>query len=347
MNELSTRLYSALQTPTLPARRKTSTFHPSSASIEVPDPAGGTKIIGTCLRQQYFRMTEAPQTNEGIPDWKISADLGDKMHELVLNYIDDYGFQMGLQRLAAEHPFYDDRVNITGRSDIIVWDHRAKKPIGIEVKSIGEYKASKCLESPADEHVLQAMLYLEYYQSLVPEGMVKPERWYIWYISRTENWSLKGKKHGSPLTMLWDYYITLDGPEQTVVVHSFNGTERWSAFSVLKIHNRYFQLKEYLKNDTLPPRDYEIQFTEEKIAGLYSQDLLTRKTDKQVVERWLKKGGPKGKLKLTLGNFECQLCQWKDKCWNNPVSNIVKGKVNLPMKELNPPIKEPKKDIFI
>lgn len=345
MNELSTRLRAALQSPTFASARKSVFFHPSSASITVPAPWGGTKVVGACLRQQYYRLLDEAPSNLGEPDHSISAMLGDKASQLLVELIDLHGFTMGLQRLAAEHSFFDPRTNVSGRSDIIVWDSKIQEVVGIEVKSVGEYKAGKAIERPCEEHVMQAMLYLDYYRTFIPEGQKRPTRWYIWYISRTENWTVKSGKHGSPMAMLWDYSITLND-EGVPTIHAAGGMELWKDFSVSKIHQRFSDLDGYIRSKTLPPQDYEISYSPEKITSLYKADLFTRKADKEAMEKWLAKGAPEGKLKVAMGDFECQLCPYKDKCWMLSSNNYPQVIANLPKMGTAMPAKSAVDDIF-
>ena len=185
--------------------------------------------------------------------------------------------------------------------------------------------------------MLQSVLYLDYYQNFIPEGMTAPTKWYIWYISRAENWTIKGKKHGSPFAMMWDFYITLEGEERIPVIHSSEGISKWSDYTVPKIHERYHDLSGYLERTEIPKRDYELQYSEEKILGLYKYDKLIFKKHKEPVAKWIKKGCPEGKLKLEMGDFECRVCSWKSHCWNfetdslseNILFNLPKDKENL------------------
>ena len=96
-------------------------------------------------------MNEEPTSNPGNPDYMISALLGDKVSELLVYLLDNYGFQMGIQRAATEHSFQDPRLNLSGRSDIIVWDYIQKELAGVEVKSVGAYKAAKRSEEHTSE----------------------------------------------------------------------------------------------------------------------------------------------------------------------------------------------------
>ena len=238
---------------------------------------------------------------------------------------------MGMQVLKAEHAFFDPRINMSARSDILIWDHRNNCVAGVEVKSVGEYKAGKCLVAPSPEHVLQSILYLDYYQTFIPEGMTAPTKWYIWYISRAENWTIKGKKHGSPFAMMWDFYVTLEGEERSPVIHSSEGISKWSDYTIPKIHERYHDLSGYLERKEIPKRDYELQYPEEKILGLYERDKLVFKKHKEPVAKWIKKGCPEGKLKLEMGDFECRVCAWQNHCWNFQTDSISENILfNLP-----------------
>lgn len=329
MNQLSTRLRQAILSPSFRSQKKSIFFHPSSASVETESETG-KEVIGSCHREQYYRLTEEPTTNVGEPDYAISAAIGDKVSELIVQLIDTHGFKMGLQRLAVEHSFYDPRINVSGRCDIIAWDFTTNEPVGIEVKSVGEYKASKTMDAPSDEHIMQAVIYLDYYRTFIPAGQIIPKKWYIWYCSRTENYSIKSKKHGSPFTMLWDYFITLED-NGTPVIHSHAKSVRMPHLGVTKIHERYKRLEGYVAAKALPPRDYDLSYSPEKITTLYKSDKLTRKADKEVIEKWLNKGAPAGKLKIEMGDFECKMCPWQDKCWNKETQIEIQNTLsNLP-----------------
>jgi hypothetical protein len=314
MNELSKRLRNALSAPSFTSTRRSHFFHPSAVSVETNE-NGYRQVVGSCLREQFYRIKDETPTNTTEPDYIISALLGDKVSELIVNLIDTHGFKMGLQRLAVEHSFFDPRINVSGRTDIIAWDFNANEPVGIEIKSVGQYKASLTIDSPDDCHVMQSILYLDYYRNFMPPSQKIPKKWYIWYVSRTENWSIKGKKHGSSMTMLWDYYITLDN-NGIPTVHTPTSSKERPDLCVKNIHERFAKLAGYLDSNTLPPRDFDIKYSEEKIATLHRLDKISRKMDREKIEKWIKKGAPPDKLNLDLGDFECKTCAWKDKCWN-------------------------------
>jgi hypothetical protein len=330
MNYLSQKLAKALLHPTLPINKKSVSLSPSSASVKIPNSIGGESTVGACLREQFYRIKDFPTgvLEDKNIDWTISALIGDRLHQLISDLIDTHGFSMGLQKISEEHPFYIPQKRISGRCDLIVWDYNKQKPVGIEVKSIGEYKAKKALEQPIEEHVLQAIIYLDYYNKAIPDDQTKIEEWYIWYVSRTENWSIKAKPHDGPFTMLWDYAIKLDNGVPIITTNA--GTQRWTNYSIDNIYKRYNELLQHLENNIVPPRDYEMVYSEEKITSLYKADLISTKTNKEAIERWLKKGAEPGKLKVTMGDIECSFCKYSNICWNGATPKEVDVFSNFP-----------------
>lgn len=324
MNILSSKLKRALETEVLPDIRKVSSFYPSSASIKLSEKVNGKDVVGACLRQQYYRSIGENTTVSTPADHRISALIGDKVSLLVQELLDSMGYTCGLQRVAAEHSFYIPEINVSGRSDFVAYDNSAREVIGIEVKSVGEWKASKCIESPSGEHVLQSLIYLDYYKKKFPKLGIK--KWYILYVSRTENYSIKAKKHGSPLSMIWDYYVTMDDTDGTAIVHTPRGPEKWRDYSIQNIYSRYQQLAAFIETGLLPPRDFKLFYNEEEIVDLYKRGELTRKADREKVEKWLKKGAPEGKLKIELGDQECNYCQYKGSCWPSEAPVITEDK---------------------
>jgi len=81
---------------------------------------GGEETVGACLRQQYYRVAgEVPTDISDIPDWGLSSLIGNKLHDLITDLIEEHGFSMGLQLIKAEHSFFDPSINLSSRSDIL------------------------------------------------------------------------------------------------------------------------------------------------------------------------------------------------------------------------------------
>lgn len=310
MNKLSNKLHRALSRPVFSQSRPVTANHPSTASIKLED-----RVVGECLRKLFYQYIDTAPTNVGEVDWKLAALMGDSFHELAVQLIVDHGYMMGLQVIGKEQSFYDEQYNISGRIDIIAHDIDENEVVGIEVKSVGEYKASKTMTMPDENHLLQAMIYLDWYDKHTASNSSKIKKWYIWYIARAEGWALKSKKHGSPFTQMWDFCIELE--DGSPVIHTANGVKKLTEFNIAGIYDRYTQLDLYKTDVEIPPRDYEIAYSEEKILGMYKLGKLEYKKDIEAVEKWIKKGMEPGKLKLEMGDIECKFCPYSKTCWEN------------------------------
>tara|TARA_R110002074_G_scaffold402324_1_gene607100 strand:- start:161019 stop:162074 length:1056 start_codon:yes stop_codon:yes gene_type:complete len=332
MNYLSNKLAQVLVSPTLPTHRKSGSVNPSAASIKFIDVTGRDKVVGGCHRQSFYKMTGVPK-DDGAKvnvDWTLAAMMGESLHDLLGKVLDEHGFGMGIQRLAEEHSFYDPATKLSGRTDLIAWDYNSDEPIGIEVKSLGEYKCKTAVNSPVEEHVLQSVVYLDHYNKNIPEGQKKITKWYIWYISRTENWTIKAKPHGSEFAMLWDYCIELD--DGVPIVHLGSGvSQRWSQFAISEIYDRYAKLIDEVAAGTIPARDFEQTYSEETILGMHKAGQISRKMDRDAIDRWVKKGAPAGKLKVTLGDGACMFCEYSKLCWEGAQAKKKKAFSNLPL----------------
>ena len=319
MNKLSSRLQKAISQNILPETRRSFTFYPSSASIKLSEPEKGKSVVGTCLRQQYYQLSGEKASNKVSADVKLSGIIGNKLHDLAGEMLDEFGFSAQLQRVAVEHAFYIPGINVSGRCDYIGYDHLNKEVIGIEIKTVGQWKASQCIEEPSGAHVLQSLLYLNYYKENYPDLNIN--KWYIVYISRTENYAIKGRKHGSPLEMIWDFHLTISPKDGAAIVHSHNGSRKWDDYTVSNMYDRYKLLKESLDKKSPPPRDYNVLYDEPTITTLHKKNQLTRKTDIAKVETWLRKGAVPGKLNLKIGDMECNYCPFGATCWPGIIEN--------------------------
>lgn len=324
MNHLSSRLYRALTSPLTRSVSPSLSNYPSAASVKVTRDDGSVEVIGSCNREQWYRRKGIRQSEVAVANWRLAALHGNAIHNLMSDLLDQHGFQMGIYRIAKEHKIYDSTISLSGRSDYVAWDKNLEEPIGIEFKSVGDWKSKKALEMPIEEHVLQAMIYLDYYRTHIFRGETKINRWYIWYIARSEGWHLKGPKNMSPFTQIWDFYITL-GENKSPKIYAPSKIEEWNYITIDGIRDRYTELEEADRKDEIPDRDFQLKYSEEKIAGLYKLDKLELKKHKTAVEKWLKKGGEKGALDLDIGDFQCKCCEWKSICWGIPYSPPQEG----------------------
>ena len=345
MNELSQRLFQAFQNPTLISNRPSTSNYPSSASQFVIRPNGGKQLIGNCNREQWYRRTGIKPTEGGNSNWSLAAVQGEYLHEMMSDLIVTHGVAMGLQQLGKETSLYDEEIKLSGRCDYLAWDLKDDEPVGIEFKSVGDWKSKHCLEEPAEEHILQSMLYLDYYQRKIPENQTQINKWYIWYVARGEGWHLKGAKQLSPFVQLWDFYITLDN-DGVPTVHTPRGPIKYNHLSISAIKERFVDLNKAIEENSIPERDCVKQYSEESIVGMYKADMIPLKGQKGTIEKWLGNGAEKGKLGLEMGDAQCRFCGWTSLCWDLPCKPS-QPKFNLPAAKKEDPQEEHKQDMSI
>ena len=214
-------------------------------------------------------------------------------------------------------------------------DNKTKDIFGLEIKSVGEFAGKAALIQPSYSNLIQAAIYLNEYQITASKGNRNIDYWKILYISRDENWDLKARKHGSPFRYMWEYTCKFE--EGMLVVYNQHGSkEAYPEITVKNIYDRYDKIRKELKENKLPDRDFEAQYSEEKIVSLYESGLIQYKKDQAVVEKWMKKGAIEGELQLQLGDKECMFCAWKSLCYSDdpskgePIDQIL---FNIPKKE--------------
>jgi CRISPR/Cas system-associated exonuclease Cas4 (RecB family) len=169
-----------------------------------------------------------------------------------------------------------------------VWDETIKDTIGIEIKTGYGYQFEKEVigkpskkGSPKYDHLMQVMLYLNYFKTTPLFKMVYIDRGNV---ARVE------------------YNITLNKSTGAAIV---DGRDFNKELTIPNILSRYNLLGKCLEDDTLPRRDYQLQYTDEKIRILYESNRLTKSDAKEY----------ESKKKINIGDWRCSYCDYKDYCW--------------------------------
>jgi hypothetical protein len=327
-NYLASKITEAIETPILPRVRKPSfSNYPSSASAITDDGI----VVGSCLRDQFYNKIGAPSDDTRSADVQLSILLGDVYCNGLVDILKNISVSSGITPIAAEYPFYNKNGDVSGRIDIVAMDNSTGELIVIEVKSVGDWKSKQVLLNPDIQHVLQAALYLDYFKTSINLKDKKPKKAYVLYIARSENWDLKGKKHYSPLTAIWDYTVYI---ENNYIKYDTPTSKVDTRIKIDTIYDRYNMLTKHLKENTLPDADFEIQYSEEKLVTLFKQNKIQYKKDQKVIEKWLDKGAKKGELNLDMGDSQCRFCGYKEACIKNiiPPSEDIELIYNFPKK---------------
>jgi hypothetical protein len=325
MIDLPNRIYNIFSSPVTDTIRGKSGFYPSDASIIRED---GEKV-GSCLRQQYYRWNNCARTEESDPEIGLISVTGEALHSMMSSLIRNHPVETNLLLLREEQAFFDKDILLSGRIDMLLYDILSGEVVGCDVKTVGDYASSVSIDQPRLKDVLQCAIYLDQYQKNSPKGE-KMDSWIILYLARAENWKLKKYPHGSQFKYLWQFSISFDPEDRHVIIENqFSVKTHYNDITPEKIYSRYKELKTYIKDGELPPRDYEHTYSEERLLGMYKNGKVKFKKDLTVIDKWINNGMIEGKLGLDMGDFECRYCSFKSLCWSDKPEEIVPEKKYL------------------
>jgi hypothetical protein len=312
-------------------------LYPSEASALATDDAGNIHIIGGCNRKAWFRNkiqrqqkdaehqtllfdTIESHTYTATELWKfkmscgVERDITEEAKRAGVWVDNSYRFEWYLPHDDNPELFatYGNYL-IRGEVDLMVKSHReATDVIGIEIKSISGYKGPRTVfgvesrrggwivePEPKGEHLLQATLYALHF--IVELGTFNAFK--IAYINR-EN----GFRKEYDITLVEE---TVDGTIRHRV--HVDGTPYKYKLYAQDILDRYRALHKHIVDDTLPTRDYDLQYDKKRIATMAKSGDLS-KADMELYK--------KGK-NVVKGDWQCSYCPFKGMCYNADRTAIV------------------------
>lgn len=306
--------------------QKAPTLWPSSATAIVD----GT-VVGKCRRQAFYRYVSdlynfSPKNNylkdiyESIKDLKESPSLytrwiwraGELYEDLCIDLAKTSGIFVGTQVST-----YIPAFNVSGKIDLIVMNPVEQTYHIIEVKSVYGFNANSVIGTdanykkgiigqPRDSHLMQLGIYQWWYGN--------PKEWgpgILLYGSRDNGRAAEylvtvEKNSEDDLDYIW---YQGQYPVKTEKVNS--------GITIQSIMECYKHIQDCADSGTIPDRDYELEYSQEKITELYEAGLLT-KTDTAQYEKRMKQI-EEGKKKLVKpvekGDWQCRLCDYKKVCY--------------------------------
>jgi hypothetical protein len=327
-------------------------FYPSSASCVVLDPVTGLKkVVGgpsSCLRHQYYAINKYAYTNRGSAQNELKKEMGGHIQEMVEDKLKQAGVWFG-----SEKRIWIPHIGLSGRLDAWCWDPeslrdgRSRIPVPIEFKSISGYqeggvvKVSKHKLMPKDEHIAQVLPYLDFFSQWPEFFHGEPVKIVLFVISRE---SMTWKEHIVMLGGDGHYGMPFAEDERYAIVRNEIGTFQLQYLSIRGVYNRWAQLRQYLRKKEIPPRDFEKDYSNEKLALLAEKEVLNKtKRGKLATAR---KNDPDGKGPWMPGegDWQCAYCEYKDLCWTGIKHQHppVLRQENPQMAEVKaPPVTEP------
>ena len=285
----------ALRNQTNP--RKTAVPHvywPSDASIRVTNEYGEREIIGSCFRQQWYQRKNVPITDLPSATGVRIMEAGKNIEVQERNFTGDAGI------LVAHSVKFQRKIRHIIISGELDWNVRDKDGniIGVECKTgsgylfeRGVFGTKTIAGFPRINNLLQAVIYLDYFME--KEGM---EKIIILYISRG---NFERKEHHVTFK---EVTINALDEERKTKMPVINGLE-FNLFTTSDIYERYFQLDIAMEQETLPERDYDPHFSDEKIMSHYQAGRIS----KSAYTQHIKKGE-------VIADNQCKYCNWRKRC---------------------------------
>lgn len=286
--------YAAAQS--IPRFKPNTAYYPSSASVEVIE-HGRRVVKGTCNRLQYWRAVGEPTTSTSSQDQMWRAEMGNYISNMLVEWCKRAGTY-----IADELAFFNEERNISGRVDLVYQHPVSKEIIGVEIKSIGDYYQRQGTvdgdlrkRKPKDSHLLQVILYLDYFKN---HPVFPISTFEIPYIARCT-----GSRHC--------FVVTLDGSGQALV----DGVP--TGITTDMIHARFAKLQKHIDSKEVPPRDFTRQYDKETLVHMAKTGQLTKKQSELVLAG----------RKLAKGDSPCNTwCPFRDKCWEDEIAVEQKKK---------------------
>ncbi len=275
-------------------------FWPTEASVELDEKyPGEPNVIGTCMRAAYYRyiggFTGDPYT--AYNHWTFAIGHALEAH------LRETWKQIGIW-IDNSVKFRSAEKHISGEMDVVLMDIYTKKPFICEVKSYYGYDATKNLKgnpkkgilgAPKDPHLMQICIYLDLHKHLIAENKWSPYGKLI-YLDKV------GKDN-----VEFTIELKQEGSNTFPVVNGLVSRK----FSVEQIYERFEKLYTYIEQKILPPRDYELEFSPERIE----REFVDGNISKTKYEAYHKKGIP-------IGSWNCSYCKFKTECYGKDSKDI-------------------------
>jgi hypothetical protein len=300
---------------------RASHWYPSGARVKVAHPkTGAMKVFGGCIRAQVARyMQEAPSDvmhdEESLGVWMA----GDQIQDV----IEGRWKQAGVF-VQSELPIYLKSHNVSGRIDTILEKEQpngSKKKFGVEVKSKAGYYSQTSYISPnksanptdfrpADDHLLQSMIYMH---ACKTEPQLQPyniDKWLIAYILR-DNYAFNYFE----LELTDDTYSRGAGYP---IIYSKVKPEGfiYGWFSVKDIFDSFEEMEKHEKAKTLPPRDFINVYSQQELQQKAADGDLGKTHCTSIANgQFHKVTRTVNGTKEPLGDFQCAYCNFRSKCW--------------------------------
>ena len=311
-----------------PSSGKDVSMYPSEAAAFVKSANGNAYLIGGCRRKSWFRNKLQRQQKDkehqtALFDEILFQDFTPKelwkfeISRRTEDLITDESKRASIWETNSHRfewliPYSSDLFDfekygsflIRGEVDLVVRPSPEKLPIGIEIKSITGYYGQKQVfgtkskyghwinpPTPKEQNLLQTVLYAFKFSIIEKQY----QYFKLVYFSREDGRRIEFNVDLIPEEVMGStrHKVYLNGKPY---IHNLYAED---------IIDSYRYIHKHIVDDTLPPRDFDLQYPDEKIKALAASGELS-KTD---MEKF-KKNKP-----VVKGDWECSYCNYKSMCY--------------------------------
>jgi hypothetical protein len=290
---------------------RSAAVYPSEASVSYRNEYGDRVVEGTCLRQAFYRITGVQGKGSNARSEYIFA-----MGRAVEAFLISQWKEMGIW-VANNIRFFTTEFGplMNGELDCVLAEPPDGKLYTVECKSAYGYDAKKEIIGnqsspgfPKMSQLLQTLVYV--YLGQLPEGRrpfsQKIDYGRLFYLFRDtvdrRTFKVEVVPEGDNFRPMVDGNLIRE-------------------FTINDMIARYQQLKQYVEQGELPPRDYSLEFTGEQIEKMREQKRISDSKYKQWESNERVKMG-KSRMKvpkiIPVGNWECAYCNFCHLCHNPP-----------------------------
>lgn len=280
--------------------------------------------VGECQRSLFYKILGQDYTEPGSLRLKKICESGLMYEEQSIKEYKEHGMFIAEQlKIEFKIPNAINDITMSGKMDALIIDDGIFK--GVEIKTIDTYKADSIfgegkLALPAPNNLMQAMMYKYYLNNaLVTDSKVKVDEVYLKYINRA---------NGAEMYFLVDidndgYAIITPISETAIIgqtiklkdVKSFDELARCNSnastdearlaelrININDIFKKYDSVYNYIEARSLPPKDYELVYSKNRIELEHKVGRLSKiKYNKAI----------KGEA---YGDKKCTYCNYRSKC---------------------------------
>lgn len=330
-----------LQKPRL-GNSKEPTLWPSEASAIITNQYDEQEVVGKCRRATFFRYGAAnykydPKTYSHLAD--IIAEVKEKIlpktpytywvfkaGDLYEEYVIEAAKESGVF-IATQVQVYVPGIKISGKLDLVAINPETFKNRIVEVKSVhghgaksvtgSDYEQRKGqLGTPRDSHLMQIALYTW---------------WYANSHDDFENSSLLYGARDSGKFAEYEVAVREEDDISKIFYHGISPITTKEVESPITINSiiedGYHYAEKHVNSGIIPPRDFDIQYSDEKLALLKERKELSKKDSEQLdkiaartienAER-IEQGLEPKRLyaPVVKGHWACGYCDYRDMCYD-------------------------------